>query len=138
MHKLLPLCAAAALAFTLGVGHAAETAAKTAQQSKMASCNADPKAKELKGDERKAFMKECLSANKQEKQQTKMATCSADFKATGKAGKERQAFMKECLSNKESPATAATPAAPAPAAAPSAVPAPAAAAATSAAPAAKK
>jgi len=27
----------------------------------MTSCNADPKAKELKGDERKAFMKDCLS-----------------------------------------------------------------------------
>jgi len=32
------------------------------QQSKMKTCNADPKAKTLKGDERKAFMKECLSA----------------------------------------------------------------------------
>jgi hypothetical protein len=28
----------------------------------MKSCNADPKAKALKGDERKAFMKECLSS----------------------------------------------------------------------------
>jgi hypothetical protein len=27
----------------------------------MAACNADNKAKTLKGDERKAFMKECLS-----------------------------------------------------------------------------
>ncbi|MEZ0317386.1 MAG: PsiF family protein [Methylophilaceae bacterium] len=33
----------------------------TDQQSKMKSCNADPKAKTLKGDERKAFMKACLS-----------------------------------------------------------------------------
>jgi hypothetical protein len=33
---------------------------KTAQQSKMKTCNADAKGK--KGDERKAFMKECLSA----------------------------------------------------------------------------
>jgi hypothetical protein len=32
------------------------------QQDKMKACNADPKAKTLKGDERKAFMKECLSA----------------------------------------------------------------------------
>ena len=96
MHKLLSLSAAAALVFTMGVGHAADTDAKTKQQSKMTTCNADPKAKELKGDERKAFMKGCLSANKQEKQQTKMGTCSADFKATGKEGKERQAFMKEC------------------------------------------
>ncbi len=40
---------------------AATAKAPTAQQSKMATCNADPKAKELKGDARKAFMKECLS-----------------------------------------------------------------------------
>ena len=32
----------------------------TAQQSKMKECNANAKGK--KGDERKAFMKECLSA----------------------------------------------------------------------------
>ena len=41
-----------------GNGHRA--AAKTAQQSKMVTCNADATGK--KGDERKAFMKECLSA----------------------------------------------------------------------------
>ncbi len=35
-------------------------AAKTAQQSKMVTCNADATGK--KGDERKAFMKTCLSA----------------------------------------------------------------------------
>ena len=31
------------------------------QQDKMKTCNADAKTKDLKGDERKAFMKECLS-----------------------------------------------------------------------------
>ena len=35
--------------------------AANAQQDKMKACNADPKAKATKGDERKAFMKECLS-----------------------------------------------------------------------------
>ncbi len=30
------------------------------QQEKMKACNADPKAKALKGDERKKFMSECL------------------------------------------------------------------------------
>ena len=133
MNKLLSLSAAAAMVFAMGVGHAADGDAKTKQQSKMTTCNADPKAKELKGDERKAFMKDCLSANKQEKQQTKMGTCSADFKATGKEGKERQAFMKECLSA-DKPAAAKPAAAAAPAAAPVAAAAPAAPAA----PAAKK
>jgi hypothetical protein len=37
---------------------------KTAQQEKMKTCNADAKAKDLKGDERKAFMKQCLSSKK--------------------------------------------------------------------------
>lgn len=32
-----------------------------AQQDKMKACNVDAKAKALKGDERKAFMKVCLS-----------------------------------------------------------------------------
>jgi hypothetical protein len=36
--------------------------AKQTQQEKMKTCNADEKAKTLKGDARKAFMKECLSA----------------------------------------------------------------------------
>ena len=42
--------------------HAASGAASgSKQQSKMKACNADPIAKSTKGDERKAFMKECLS-----------------------------------------------------------------------------
>ena len=48
------------LALAVGGAHAAEDKAPTAQQSKMKTCNAD--AKDKKGDERKAFMKECLSA----------------------------------------------------------------------------
>jgi hypothetical protein len=35
--------------------------AKTAQQNKMKTCNADAKTQALKGDARKAFMKDCLS-----------------------------------------------------------------------------
>jgi hypothetical protein len=59
----------------------------------MATCNKEAEGK--KGDERKAFMKDCLSANKQEKQQNKMKTCNAE--AAGKKGDERKAFMSECL-----------------------------------------
>jgi hypothetical protein len=36
-------------------------AAAGTQQDKMKTCNADAKTKDLKGDERKAFMKDCLS-----------------------------------------------------------------------------
>ena len=80
MKKLLSLTALG-LALTLGAGaHAAEDAkAPTKQQSKMATCNKD--AGDMKGDERKAFMK----------------TCNADAKAKTLKGDERKAFMSECL-----------------------------------------
>ncbi len=53
------------LSIAIALGVAALTAqaadkAPSAQQSKMSSCNKD--AADKKGDERKAFMKECLSA----------------------------------------------------------------------------
>ncbi|MEP7101027.1 MAG: PsiF family protein [Burkholderiales bacterium] len=65
------------------------------QQTKMAECNAT--AGDKKGDERKAFMKTCLSAKKAT-QQEKMKSCNADPKAKAAKGDERKAFMKECLS----------------------------------------
>ena len=40
----------------------AASAAPSKQQNKMKTCNAEAKTKALKGDERKAFMKECLRA----------------------------------------------------------------------------
>lgn len=70
-----------------------------AQQEKMKQCNQDAKGKT--GDERRAFMKECLSADKpaaadkKSAQQEKMKMCNE--KAAGKKGDERRAFMKECL-----------------------------------------
>lgn len=89
--------------------HAADapaTGGEAKPESRMAACNKD--AGERKGDERKAFMKECLSAKPQAAagaassprtaQQTKMKTCNAEAK--GKTGDERKAFMKECLSRK--------------------------------------
>ena len=92
-----------ALAFGLAA-LAAQAADKepTAQQSKMATCNKE--AGDKKGDERKAFMKECLSAKPAATaasgtpQQQKMKACNAEAK--GKTGDERKAFMKECLSAK--------------------------------------
>ncbi|RQO60390.1 PsiF repeat protein [Paucibacter sp. KBW04] len=102
MKSLISLAAATAFAaFALvGPAHAVATAeaasAPTKQQTKMGTCNKD--AGDKKGDERKAFMKECLSAKATPTQQEKMKTCNADAK--GKKGDERKAFMKECLSNK--------------------------------------
>jgi hypothetical protein len=96
MKKLITLVALG-LTMAMGVAHAADEKAPTAQQGKMKTCNMD--AKDKKGDERKAFMKECLSAKPAAAaptQQNKMKTCNVDAK--GKTGDERKAFMKECLS----------------------------------------
>lgn len=93
MKKLLSLLALG-MALSVGAAHAQEKA-PTAQQTKMATCNKE--ATGMKGDERKAFMKNCLS-NKPEAaqtQQSKMKTCNAE--AAGKKGDERKAFMSECL-----------------------------------------
>ena len=65
------------------------------QQSKMAECNKG--ASDKKGDERKTFMKTCLSAKKAS-QQEKMKACNSDPKAKAAKGDERKAFMKSCLS----------------------------------------
>ena len=73
------------------------------QQEKMKTCNADASGKALKGDERKAFMKTCLSGNADSgltAQQNKMKTCNADASAKALKGDERKAFMKTCLSGK--------------------------------------
>ena len=93
MKKLLSL-AALGLALSLGTAHAQDKPA-TAQQGKMATCNKD--AGDKKGDERKAFMKTCLSAKK-ETQQSKMGTCNKE--AGDKKGDERKKFMSECLKAK--------------------------------------
>lgn len=78
--------------------------AQTAQQDKMKSCNADATQKQLKGDDRKSFMKTCLSASGSDtsatanSQQDKMKTCNADAKTKGLTGDTRKTFMKDCLS----------------------------------------
>jgi hypothetical protein len=94
MKALLSLIALCLGTLSLSA-HAADAASAplTKQQNKMATCNAD--AEGMKGDERKAFMKKCLSAQKPT-QQDKMKTCNAE--AAGKKGDERKAFMKSCLS----------------------------------------
>ncbi len=94
MKKLINAAALCAAAFVLPAQAAdAAASAPTAQQTKMSTCNKD--AGEMKGDERKAFMKKCLSA-KPATQQDKMKSCNKD--AGEMKGDERKAFMKECLS----------------------------------------
>ncbi|KVD83834.1 phosphate starvation-inducible protein PsiF [Burkholderia sp. ABCPW 14] len=72
--------------------------AANSQQDKMKACNAQAAGKT--GDDRKAFMKDCLSAKPAKKmsQQEKMKACNTQ--AAGKTGDTRKAFMKDCLSAK--------------------------------------
>jgi predicted lysophospholipase L1 biosynthesis ABC-type transport system permease subunit len=83
--------------------------AATAQQEKMKTCNADAARQSLKGDARKAFMKECLSAKAEAKeeqkaktpQQEKMKQCNADAAAKQLKGEDRKKFMSDCLKTKK-------------------------------------
>jgi hypothetical protein len=77
----------------------------TAQQEKMKECNADANGKGLKGTDRSAFMKTCLSNKTAEQhakattQQEKMKTCNQDASAKNLKGADRKKFMSTCLSN---------------------------------------
>jgi len=101
MKKLIALV-------SLGIALSVSTSAFAgAQQNKMKECNADAKKQTLKGDERKAFMKNCLkkdgaasaeAAAAPSTQQNKMKSCNADAKTKALKGQERKDFMKSCLS----------------------------------------
>ena len=77
--------------------------AATAQQNKMTTCNAEASTKTLKGDERKAFMKTCLSAPAANdaktltQQQQKMKDCNASAKTKALTGDARKTFISTCL-----------------------------------------
>jgi psiF repeat len=78
--------------------------ADNSQQNKMTTCNADATSKGLKGDDRKAYMKTCLSADAPapatgNTQQQKMKTCNADATSKGLKGDDRKTYMKTCLSS---------------------------------------
>jgi len=97
MNRLFALAVVAFLA--CGSGYAADTktdAKKTdaanSQQEKMKMCN--DQAGDKKGDERKAFMKTCLSA-KPEKAKSKMAMCNEKTKGMSKADADKA--RSECM-----------------------------------------
>jgi hypothetical protein len=92
MNKMFSLLALG-LSLSFGAAYAAD--APTTQQSKMGTCNKE--AADKTGDERKAFMKACLSAKPAEgvSQQSRMKTCNVDAKDM--KGDERKKFMSECL-----------------------------------------
>ena len=95
----------ATLAVMAGQGAIAQTstAHTNSQQEKMKTCNADASAKGLKGSDREAYMKTCLSkegsASKGNSQQEKMKACNADANTKALKGTDRKTFMKSCLSS---------------------------------------
>jgi len=78
----------------------AATEAQQAQQDKMKTCNADATTQKLSGDERKAFMKTCLSGKKLTPQQQKMSDCSKNAASQSLTGDARTKFMSDCLKSK--------------------------------------
>ena len=130
MKKLL---IALSLALAATGAYAKDEKAATPQQSRMADCNKEAKAKDMKGDERKAFMKSCLSGKpaaeakteakieakieakteakaeaKKEltPQQQKMQDCNKEAKAKDMKGPDRKKFMSGCLKGDAKPAEA--------------------------------
>ncbi|CAN5149910.1 PsiF family protein [soil metagenome] len=108
MRYLISLLALSVAALAGGNAYAKDA---TAQQGKMATCNKD--AADKKGDERKAFMKECLSAAKpaaaapaaaaapvasaaSASQGSKLGACSKEAAAQGLKGAERNKYLSEC------------------------------------------
>jgi len=93
MNRMLAVAVAALLA--CGGAYAADTKkadAMNSQQDKMKMCN--EQAGDKKGDERKAFMKTCLSA-KPAKPESRMAMCNK--KTAGMKGDERAKAQSECM-----------------------------------------
>lgn len=88
----LALLAAFAAAPAMAADKMAPEKAPNAQQERMKTCNT--KAGDKKGDERKAFMKSCLSDEKKA-YDSKMGQCNTQSK--GMKGDDRKKFMSECM-----------------------------------------
>lgn len=93
--------------FVLSLGATPFATAAPAQQNTMKACNDQANSKgfgEGKGNERKAFMKECLSAKSAKSgegkvnQQNKMKACNKEAGEKKLKGDERKRFMSDCLS----------------------------------------
>jgi hypothetical protein len=102
MKKLISVVAIAiASQFAFAPVVVAQDKATTPQQQRMKDCNKEATGK--KGDERKAFMKECLGGKQaaakdgRTAQQEKMKACNADAGKKALKGDERKAFMSDCL-----------------------------------------
>ncbi len=100
MKKLISVIA---IAIASQFAFAPAALAVTPQQQRMKDCNKEAEGK--KGDERKAFMKECLGGKQaaakdgRTAQQEKMKACNADAGKKALKGDARKAFMSDCLKN---------------------------------------
>ncbi len=94
MNKLLTLLAAGMFACA-GTAFAADAPAANSQQDKMKTCNTQ--AGDKKGDDRKAFMKTCLSAKPAmaAKPESKIAMCNK--KTAGMTKDDRAKAQSECM-----------------------------------------
>jgi len=95
MKALLILVAAVTLLVGTVTTSPADDTKLTPQQEKMKTCNTQ--AGDKKGDDRKAFMSQCLKGGTAAPmtQQEKMKACNTQ--AGDKKGDERKAFMSQCL-----------------------------------------
>ncbi|HEX9138266.1 MAG TPA: PsiF family protein [Steroidobacteraceae bacterium] len=73
----------------------ADVKTENSQQSKMASCNTQATGKT--GDDRKAFMKNCLSNKPVAPPASKLGQCSHDAKVKGLKGDDRRSYMSSCM-----------------------------------------
>jgi len=77
--------------------------AQKAHRARMSECSKDAKQQGLKGDERKAFMRQCLSdgtaaaSSEAGSQSSQSAACKKEARAKGLKGDERKQFVSECV-----------------------------------------
>lgn len=100
MRSISSIAAAVCVFLLAGPAVAQDKDKPTAQQQKMKSCNEQASRKDMKGDERKAFMSKCLKADSGDltAQQEKMKSCNAQASKKDLKGDKRRDFMSECLS----------------------------------------
>lgn len=96
---------ALALAALLALSATFTVSAQGTQQEKMKQCNIEANARHLAGNERRQYMKVCLSAaGKPHKalnaQQQRMKFCNAQANVKGLKGAERKQFMSSCLKSR--------------------------------------
>jgi len=107
-QKVLLVVTLLSLAMSLGLpARAAADNQGSSQQDKVKACNGAADKKDLKGDDRKNFMQDCLSkAGNQQlndmSQKDKLNTCKNLADRKNLKGDDRRSFLKDCM-NKANP-----------------------------------